>query len=374
MKIAQIVASLESRHGGPSRSVRGLASGLAELGHSVELLTTRADGAPSVEKTDALSIFSFPRERPRRFCPSVLLRDHLRAGDHEVLHAHGLWLRPLHYARVVAQRRSVPLVVSPRGMMSPWAWHHHRPRKVFASRFIHPDALRRAAGWHATSQAEADDIRRLGFAQPVCIAPNGVTPPSPADEAAAARHWRENEPGFSGRRLALFYSRFHAKKRVLEVIDLWLSKSRGDWVLLVAGIPEQYSVRQLEAYVERNGGAQRVFVRDGDGAPPPYAAASLFLLPSHSENFGQVVVEALVRGLPVLTTDGTPWSALDAQGAGQCVAWERFGDALDALLASPPEALRESGARARAWAGAAFSWERSAETLADFYRQLRATR
>ncbi|HSI06977.1 MAG: glycosyltransferase [Rariglobus sp.] len=374
MKIAQIVASLESRHGGPSRSVLGLSSGLAALGHSVELLTTRENGIELVEKNGPLATLAFPRGWPRRFCPATQLRDHLQSRDHDLIHSHGLWLRPLHYARLVSERHSVPLVISPRGMMSPWAWNHHRPRKAFAARFIHPNAFLHAAGWHATSQAEADDIRRLGFTQPVCVAANGVTPPSPNDESIAARHWRETVPGLSGRRVALFYSRFHAKKRVLELIDLWLSKPRGDWVLLMVGIPEQYSVHQLDSYLLRNGGANHVFVRDGDGLPHPYAAASLFLLPSHSENFGQVVVEALVHGLPVLTTDGTPWSALDKEGAGRCVAWKDYGNALDALLASSTESLHSSGERARIWARAGFSWEQSASILADFYRQLRTAR
>jgi glycosyltransferase involved in cell wall biosynthesis len=370
MKIAQIVASLESRHGGPSRSVLGLAAALAENGHTVGLLATAPDHNQTTRNTGNLTTRLFPREWPQAFSVSAPLRNHLLTESYGLFHHHGLWLRTLHYACLAAARSGAPLVISPRGMMSPWAWNHHRLKKSLAARFIHPRALSAAAGWHATSEAEAGEIRALGFKQPVCVAPNGVISPSPAEEIAAAQHWRTLVPALAGRRVALFYSRLHSKKRVLELIDLWLSKPRGDWILLIAGIPEQYTVNQLDAYLVRNGGAHQIIVQDGTHEPPPYAVASLFVLPTHSENFGLVVAEALVRGVPVLTTDGTPWKSLDAQGAGRCVSWENYGAALDTLLAASPETLHASGERARAWAVPAFSWTRTSATLASFYASL----
>lgn len=374
MKIAQIVPSLEARHGGPSRSVRGLAEGLHRGGQTVELLTTGPLDSRPTTRTGDLEARSFPRAWPESLARSPSLREHLAAGSHDVVHHHGLWQRPLHYACRSANKARVPFVISPRGMMCDWAWNHHRWKKTLARRFIHPGAFESAAGWHATSEAEVTDIRRLGFKQPVCVAPNGVDCPSPEDETASASHWRSLLPEVSGRRVALFYSRFHEKKRVLELIDLWLAASRGDWILLLVGIPEQYSVDELRARVAQRGGDGRIFVEDGATRPPPYAIASLFLLPSHSENFGLVVAEALVHRVPVLATDTTPWQALAGHGAGDCVDWARFGKRLDAFLAESPDSLRASGERARAWAGAAFSWDHIAKDLIAFYQQLGISR
>ncbi|HEY9248178.1 MAG TPA: glycosyltransferase, partial [Rariglobus sp.] len=305
---------------------------------------------------------------------SEQLQQHLKNRSYDLIHHHGLWQRPLHYARVAARRQRVPWVLSPRGMMCPWAWEHRRWKKRLASWIVHPGAFAAVSGWHATSAAEADDIRGLGFTQPICVAPNGVVPPSAAEESAAREHWLAGIPALAGRRVALFYSRFHSKKRVLELIDLWLSAPRGDWVLLLVGIPEQYSVNQLDAYVLRNGGTGAVIVHDGAGRPPPYAVSSLFLLPSHSENFGLVVAEALVRGVPALTTDSTPWQELAVQGAGHCVPWSDFGSVLNGLLAESPAALQASGERARTWARTAFSWESVAATLLGFYARLSTAR
>ncbi|MDF3056747.1 MAG: glycosyl transferase group 1 [Rariglobus sp.] len=373
MRITQIVASLESRHGGPSRSVRGLAAGLAQAGDTVELLSTAPDGDGTARVDDGLTTRIFSREWPQMISPSASLLEHLLGNDHDVVHHHGLWLRPLHYARRAAARRSAPLVISPRGMMSAWAWNHHRLKKSLAARWIHPGAFSTAAGWHVTSEDEAGDIRRLGFTQPVCVAPNGVTVPDPEEERSATLHWRAACPSLHGRRVALFHSRFHSKKRVLELIDLWLSSARGDWILLLVGIPEEYSVAQLEAYALRQGGGDRVLIHDGTDTPPPYAVASLFLLPSHSENFGLVVAESLVRGVPVLSTDTAPWQELNSTGAGRCVGWPAYGAALDALLAENEESLHARGQRGLTWARKEFSWMKTAGTLAGFYQELRAS-
>jgi glycosyltransferase involved in cell wall biosynthesis len=255
-------------------------------------------------------------------------------------------------------------------MMGAWAWRHRGWRKKIARAFVHPGALAAVDGWHATSPEEAHDIRELGFEQPVCIAPNAVDAPTEADTAAAAAHWIAACPDIAKRPVALFYSRFHQKKRVIELIDLWLERGPRDWLLLLVGIPQDYTAAELEAYVMRMSGAGRVRAFAGVGRPPPYAVASLFLLPSHNENFGLVIAEALAHGVPALVTDTTPWSGLNTDSRGWCVPWNAYGDALIAATAENPSALRERGRRAREWVLREFSWDKSARDLAAFYLSL----
>lgn len=374
MRIAQIVASLEARHGGPSRSVLGLAHGLARLGHDVDLLTTE----PSVSRIEQPAAHLFVRRFPRRWLQSLAtapdLARHLNEAPYDVIHNHGLWLRPLHYAARSARNLGSPLVISPRGMMTDWAWRYRRARKYVAGQLIHPGALHGCAGWHATSNEEASDIRNRGFAQPIAVSPNGIDLPSEVSLAESRRHWLTSCPDLVGRRVALFYSRFHPKKRVLELIELWAAQAPPEWLLLMVGIPEAFNVSELSRYVVRCNAAGRVAVHDGTDAPAPYAVASLFLLPSHSENFGLTIAEALAHGLPVLTTDSTPWGGLETHGAGRCVPWPDYGAAMKSMLASAPEALVASGKAGRAWMEAEFTWEKSAAVLVAFYDQLRGTR
>ena len=371
MHLTHIVPSLEDRHGGPSKSVRALANNLATLGESVELLATVEAGAPvTLNSGDAATIRMFPRVAPRWLSRSPGLRVHLRHAEPDCVHHHSLWLLTLRYAHEAARRRQVPLVISPRGMMSGWAYEHRRWRKVLAECFVHPGAFAGAAGWHATSPEEADDIRALGFKQPVCVSPNGVAIPADVDLAAARTAWLERCPAARSRPVALFYSRFHRKKRLRELMDLWLSAPRGDWLLLIAGVAEDYTAAELTAHIAAAGGADRIVVFDGAGQPAPYAVASLFVLPSHSENFGLVIAEALAAGVPALVTDTTPWSGLAANQCGWCVPWASFGATLTAALAIRPAELEAMGRRGRDWAARDFSWARAARLLGEFYRHL----
>ncbi len=372
MRIAQIVPSLEERHGGPSKSVYDMAAALARAGHDVELLAT-GPGPDETRTEGRLKIGIFHRDWPQDICPSSGLRARLRRLDADVIQHHSLWLRTLHYAHRCAVRTGAALIVSPRGMMTAWAWGHHRWRKQLARRVIHPGALEAVQGWHATSPEELADISARGFHQPACMAPNGVELPTAEDKAAAAVYWRELCPETAQRPVALFYSRFHRKKRVLELIDLWTGHGPRDWLLLLVGIPEDYTPGELEAHALRSPGAGRVRAFSGIDRPPPYAVASLFLLPSHTENFGLAIAEALAHGVPALVTDATPWGVLNDVGGGWCVPWSDYPGALRAAAAEGPEKLRSRGAAARTWVLREYSSDKQVRTLVEFYGKLKGT-
>ncbi len=370
MRVCHIVPSLEERHGGPSKSVRALANHVAQAGDAVTLLATNEPGDSFTPANDQADIQIFPRLTPRWLVRSPALRQHLLTAPVDCVHHHSLWLLSLRYAAEAARRHDVPLVISPRGMLSGWAYRHRRWRKRLAELLVHPGAFVQVAGWHATSPEEANDIRALGFTQPVCVSPNGVAVPDQADLTSARAAWGQLCPAAQSRPVALFYSRLHRKKRVRELIDLWLSAPRGDWLLLVTGLPEDYTAAELKAEIAARGAADQVAVRDSAGHPPPYAIASLFVLPSHSENFGLVIAEALAAGVPALVTDTTPWSGLEINQCGWCVPWTKFGDALATALATRPSELQGMGRRGAVWVEQDYSWGKAAALLHEFYRHL----
>jgi glycosyltransferase involved in cell wall biosynthesis len=317
-----------------------------------------------------LRIEVFPRGTPEVVCPSAALRTYLKSSTYALVHHHSLWLRTLHYAHRDSLKRGAPLVISPRGMMSKWAWNHHGWRKKVVRQMVHPGAFEHAAGWHATSTEEAAEIHSLGFKRPVCVAPNGVSIPTPEQQEADRAYWTKLCPELRGRPVALFYSRFHRKKRLLELIDLWLSDERADWLLLIVGLSDDYTAHQLQKYVMRQSGAGKIHVFDGEGKPSPYAAASLFLLPSHGENFGLVIAESMAHGVPVVVTDSTPWTAINQLETGWCVGWEQYPSALKQALGQPADSLAARGMQARQYISTDFSWQQAARTLADFYSTL----
>ncbi len=372
LRVCHTITSIESRFGGPARSVPSLAVAQQSLGVEVGVFTLGYDATG----TNAAGVKPAPIEVFDRGWPMLTgrgsgLRRALNATAVDAVHHHGLWHRTLHYAHRKARRDRVPLIVSPRGMLMPWALAHHGGRKRLAAALFHPGALASASGWHATSEAEAEAIRAAGYPQPICIAPNGVTLPSLEDLARAHGHWERSVPATEGRRVALFYSRFHRKKRVLELIDLWMQIGPPDWALILVGIPEEYSVAELEQRIRERGAAAQISVRDGTHAPAPYAMAELFLLPTHSENFGMVVAEALAHGVPALVTDQMPWSDLAERGAGWSEPWGApFRSRLEECLRLPPDQLRAMGQRGAHWMNESFSWSAAARKLIDFYHSL----
>jgi glycosyltransferase involved in cell wall biosynthesis len=367
MRIALVVPDLHPTSGGPAQNVPRLAEALAAGGADVQLHTSGATRPPESAR---VRYHWSPPAWPPRLGRSPGLRRSLRECDADVVHANCLWMLPLRYAVGASRRLGAPLVICPRGMLAPWARRRSRPRKALASLLVHPGAFAHAAGWHATSEMERDELRAFGVRAPICVAPNGIDTPA-EDPELVRRRYLEAAPELAGKRVALYYSRFHSKKRVVELLGDFASLPAAGWHLLLVGIPEEYSVAELRDRAAALGIGDRATVLDGRGLPPPYSLAELLVLPSHSESFGQVVLEALARGVPVLTTSGTPWRELSAREAGECVELGALRGALARLLALPPDELRRKGSRGRAWAAECFGWSRTAGTLLTFLEELR---
>ena len=367
MRVDFVVPDLHPRSGGPARNVPALAEAL--VAHGIDV-SVHAIGETAVPPSTHV-VYRLTRGRlPRRLGRSPELLANLLASTSDIVHAHCLWMRPLAYAARAARAHRAPLIISPRGMLAPWAIRRSRVKKALARLFIHPGALQEAAAWHATSVQEADDIRRLGFPQPVFVVPNGVTPDP--DPAASAAYYRRLAPELARRRVLLFYSRFHSKKRVMELLGEFQSAvaRHPEWHLLLVGIEEEYSVAELRREAARLGVEGLVTVLDGLHAPKPYAVAELLALPTHDENFGQVVAESLVAGVPVITTTGTPWQSLNEHSAGRWVELTSFGRELDALMAKSMTDLRSAGRRGQEWARTAFAWPSVGGAMKEAYRSV----
>ncbi|MCX6936317.1 MAG: glycosyltransferase [Verrucomicrobia bacterium] len=383
LDVLHVTASLDPRHGGPSRTVPALAAAQAELGAYVNLVTVGPIPPDFPTRHPHLPVHAFPaRPGPLgRICACASgLAEFLHHTPARAIHVHGLWQRPLYHAAAAAVHHRIPLVVAPRGMLEPWALAHHTWKKRVAASFIHSRALSAVSGWHATSPQEAENLTQLPpwlhapgppLPAPTCIAPNGVSAPAPGGVSAARAAWPAAHPQLKNTRIALFYGRLHRKKRVAELISLWRSVPRPGWTLLLAGIPGDYTVAQLRALAPASA-TSPIVVADGAGLPAPYPLAELFLLPSHSENFGQAVAEALAAGLPALVTDTLPWRGLDAASAGRCVPWADYPAALAALLAAPAPDLATLGGNGRSWVLANYTWKFAAQNLLSFYSQLPA--
>jgi glycosyltransferase involved in cell wall biosynthesis len=368
--VVQTIAGTAAHHGGTSRSVPALCDALAA--HAEITLVTAAPRGRRDSACLPLRARSIVVPEPLvlgRLLSALQFRravgQALHDGHVDVLHDHGVWLPSNRMAARASAALGVVRVVSPRGMLSPWSMAHRGGKKRLAWQLYQRRDLATAAGFHATSEKEAEEIRSLGFRQPIAVVPNGIATP-------------ERSPGASrtgAPRVALFLSRLHPKKGVLELLRAWSQVPRPAWVLWLAGPDGNGYRHDLEAEIAGLGLQSTVSllgsVRDEDKWDL-YARASLFVLPSWDENFGIVVAEALASGLPVIATTATPWAIVEQVRAGWFVppGVDGVRRALEAACALPPETLVAMGARGRIWAESALGWPNAAQQMLRFYEWL----
>ena len=355
------VDSLYASGGGPSRTVPELCKAVRGSGFPVQLFTTGVDNdLPAVQDLDVQA-----GSDPVRALDNAIRQ----FPTQTVIHNHGIWLPFNHAVCHWATRRSLPLVISPHGMLEPWRLQHHKWRKRIAWHAYQRRDLSAASCLRATSKMEAEQFRSLGMENPIAVIPNGVTLPEYStlshSDAPTDRH-------------ALFLSRLHPKKGLLDLVEAWRQVRPEHWTLLIAG-PSEEDHEQVVRKAVKNAGldecVQFLGSLDDREKWDVYAKSQLFVLPTLSENFGVVVAEALGAEVPVITTKAAPWSLLQEEDCGW---WIETGvtplvQALRHATGTPLEQLRTMGQRGRAAVLERFSWKRIGEQMAAAYYWLLGT-
>jgi glycosyltransferase involved in cell wall biosynthesis len=361
LKVLLTGTSLLPSYGGPAFSVSRLATALTEIGAEVGLWT--ADQS-------ALASPFFPDNSPVRLLAGNEVEALNGFGSADILHDNGIWLPHNHRLAELAATRSIPRVVSTRGMLEPWAMNQKRWKKYIAWQLYQRRDLRRADCHHATAETEAQHIRQLGLGVPVCVIPNGVDVPKPRPGRASKKHDAKGE-----RSIALYLGRMHPQKGLLMLVDAWARVRPVGWHLKIVGPDEAGHRIELTNAMATAGLCEMISLADpvyGDAKRSAFFDADLFIFPTHSENFGMAIAEALAHGLPVLTTTGTPWSMLPERGCGWCVdtTVDGIAEGLRQATMQDSETLAAMGARGRAWVAAEFEWVHVAKRFVATYKSI----
>lgn len=361
-------------------SVHGLCRALVERGHDVHVYTTSVDGPRDSAVAhgepvviDGVKVWYFRSSQLRRLYWAPALKQALEAhvADFDLVHTHAVFLWPLWAAARAAERARVPYVVSPRGMLERDLIDHKNPLlKGLWIAAIERRNLERAAAIHVTSKREAEQASAFGLKLPlVREIPNGFTledgagqPASPAIEAIV-----HADP------FALFLGRINWKKGLDRLIG---ALSRVPAIrLVVAGNDEENYRAVVDAMAARLGVSSRiVFTGSVHGADKAalLSNARFLVLPSYSENFGNVVIEAMATGCPVIVSKDVGLAdTVLATRAGLVVDGDAdsLGAAMSRLLGDA--ALRhEMGERGRTAARARYSWPVVAGQMEDLYSSL----
>ena len=367
--VIQTGCCLSREAGGPYESVSGLATSLARtqgLDVRVVGLYTRPEAWPSDRSRWAgVPVEAHPS---LGYVSSVNLAIAIRnaAAQAAIVHDHGLW-DPASLAVRFAISDIQQLVVSPRGMLEPWALSRSRAKKSIAWRLWQKRVLQSAVFLHATSSQEADSIRAIGLSNPIAVIPNGVSIPDVSPERLLEKRLGLAEP-----KRCVFLSRLHEKKGLPLLLQAWASLKPRGWTLEIAGFGESAYVANITQMIRGLGCDSIKVVGEKSGVAKAefLEAASLFVLPSYSENFGVAVAEAMSYSIPVIATHGTPWKCLVDDRIGWWVAptVDSIYDALKAATSLPTDELARMGRASRNYAAAQFSWDGVARSMSACYK------
>ena len=380
--VVHVIGKFSPEHGGPVVSLRNYAMGQAGAGWSVSVYTL--DGypgcSPAIRLATPVTQFVGKVGWPSRLGRSAELRADLRlAGVANVYHFHGLWLRAMFYGYEVARAAGKPYLIEVNGALDPLELATKAWRKRLAGWWFQNRMLREASCIHVNSVREARHVRALGFTAPIAVISAGF---NVAESDALLEQAQSAEPPWArplqGRRVLLYLARIHEAKGIDDLLAAWveLSGDHPDWDLLIVGPGEPSEVGTRKAQVAAAGLNERCvwagMVSDVERAWA-YSRAELYVLPSHKENFGNTVQEALGYGTPVLTTTQTPWKDLEERRCGwTCDDNVRaLKNSLGRLLGLSAPELKEAGARGRAMILNEFSLERMVDQQLAVYSWLR---
>lgn len=370
MKILHVTPSFypATYWGGPIWSTKAICDGIAALPDiSVRVLTTDAAGPMVRDRVSPVSL-PYPVHCARRIAghsiaPGMIARLPAAIAWADVVHLSGTYSAPTLPVLGLARLLAKPVVWSPRGALQAtqdWAEAPHREMK---HRFERAANLLRPVRsvLHVTAATEAaQSVTRLGDIATVII-PNCVEIPTLPCRLRAQ----------VGQRL-LYLGRLHPKKGLLALFEA-MDRLPAGFSLDVYGSGEAAFVAELQGKAALAQGCIRMHGHvEGAEKASAFAAADLFVLPSHSENFGIAVAEAMAHGVPILTTTATPWQTLDRMGCGRCIDLQQ-SDLAEEITAMFAQDLPAMGAKARAWMRRDFSADAMVAEFADLYRSLGAS-
>lgn len=382
MKVLHVIPSLSIRRGGPSVSLRQLAKAQRQSGVEAAVLTTNDDCEDNADwplgrwfEIEGVPVMAFERRRSslrwlheHLFSPSALHWLDRELDQWPLLHVHAVFSHLSTGAMRLARRRGHPYICRPLGQLCSWSLSQKGLKKQVYLRLLECANLAAANRIHFTSEKEHEEFASLGIAANPMVVPHGIhLPPERADKVA--------DP--EGPCNILSLSRIDEKKgldlllhgfaRVLQR----LPAAR----LVIAGSGDPACEAGLRQLAVQLGVADRVRFTGwvaGDEKQNLLDQADVFVLASHSENFGVAVVEALASGVPVLVTEGVALcnDVLDYE-AGLEIGYEpediaaRLVDILD-----QPALARRLSANARRLARERYSWPGTVAAISQHYHEI----
>ena len=362
------------RYGGPVQSVLRLCQSLQAAGVDVTVATTNSDGAGDLDvpldcetRFDGVPVHYFARW-PRisyGFSKSLAQYLHHETSQFDLVHITSTFSFAALTAGRAARRAGVPYLVSPHGALQLWSLRQKRWKKVPYWVLFEKDHLMRAAALHATADLERDEALAVLPKANIFVVPNGMEPIG--ELGSVIRSPRQ----------IVFLGRIHPKKGFDVLIPALsiVARKLPQVETIIAGPDQDGEWARVQTLIDRATPKPRVRYMgpvDGSERFRLLATSTVFVLPSHSENFGMTVVEAMATRTPVVISKNCPWQVVEQAGAGYWIenTPAAVADALLRILGDPAGASRMGEAGAHL--AAQYDWSRIGQDMAAHYRRLLA--
>jgi glycosyltransferase involved in cell wall biosynthesis len=313
MKIVHFIAGIDKSGGGTTAYMKLLAEELTNFNIDQKIITGNSLDPVEIVGVEVvffdlkgLSPFQIKRVKKVR----NQFSSYLKVQRPDIVHINGIWLYQNYIFQKEAQKLGIKVILAPHGMMEPYIINRNPLKKKLALFLYQHKALQEVDYFHATAQSERSNIRALGYKKPSIIIANGIV----IEDVIAKEVF--NSGGFKE---LLFLSRVHPKKGIDLLIQAVSELNVKNLKITIAGDGDKKYINELIS-LAKNKGVDEIFHFVGPlyGAEKwnMFRSMDVFVLPTHSENFGIVVAESLLVGVPVITTQGTPWEELNRNRCG----------------------------------------------------------
>ncbi|MCX7953789.1 MAG: glycosyltransferase [Bacteroidales bacterium] len=357
MNIIHVISSISVYSGGPSKNVCVLALEQAKKNHKVMIVTTD-DVEPYFKQSPHynLEIVFVKGSNFKSF-----LIECVKANKPDILHGHGLWLLHVHKMVKVGLKYSIPYIISPRGMLITSALRFKYYKKLLALWLYQKRDLKRAACIHVTSLYEAQELKKFNFNTPIAVIPNSIEI-IPNQEKIKVPIKRIAYVGL-----------FKPIKNLDTLLLAWKKvKNKENWELLLVGQGEKNYIKKLKHLIVSEGISNSVkFIEFTTGSQKNYLMRTIdiLVLPSHSENFGVVVAEALQYNIPVIASTGTPWEEINIYNCGWWVNndVDTLAKTIEKAISLSDEERYEMGKRGRKLIEEKYNIEKITNQMINLY-------
>lgn len=357
MKVIHFIAGIDKTEGGTTEYIRLLSS---ELKNHIELIVaTGISEHPIVIYGVTIKFF---KTSVLRWFPMIKeFSVFLEKEKPNLVHINGIWSPQNWGFQKAAQKLGIKVIVSPHGMLEPWIMAHNPLKKKIALLLYQKKAIQRSVYLHATAQMEAKNIQAFGFTKPICIIPNGID----------LKDVKEIKKEYGTRKM-VFLSRIHPKKGIELLLEAWRNSNTNGWILEIAGNGDENYIVDLNQSAQDLQNVHFVGAKYGEAKWNFLRSADVMVLPTHSENFGIVVAEALAVGVPVITTQDTPWEDLEIH---QCGWWinlsvSNLEKTISKVTQTSPEVLRIMGNHGRTLVSEKYEIKAVTHKIIDLYQKV----